>query len=694
MRRRGAGRDDLVDHERRATSPSRPPRPRSRRPAPEPTSSTWASWSPVDGLLDGAHHLRRRTPCGRRRRGAAGGRCRRGRAGRRCSGRAPIRRTSTLAGDWRERRHQLLDACAGALVARPRRRAGTGAGRHEAAGHVAQRGPEVGVERSTPIARSPPRAARRPVSPARTPAVSSDRICSPSSSPPPPLVTWSISSGLFSASSLRYAATPSRSSASVSIRPAETIGAAEGDLGREVADRAAGDRAEGLVRRDLELVDPAVGQHRGAHHQRVGVELDRAGQQAVLAGGRGADVVLGLGVGRLRQVGRTRRPPRRGGPPRRVARASASRRRTGRRGRPAAASGRTCPGGRRPRWRAGTRRLAGGQLFRSESLGHAVTSASTGASSVARSAGSTRRTCTRCGRRRGVGRSACQPSASSVHDTTPTTVSRRRRRRRPGPAAGPATRCESASSTAADVELGRAARRRRRATSPACWPTSTGDQVDATAAQPPRRRRRRARTAGRRTPGPWRRAAGRSSGSTADPAQLGGPLARCGTRPARRRSPSTVERVATASPDWRCQAGRGRHRRRRRCRRRSGGGEQADGADQAGAVAVVGRAGRAARATSPGRAASRAPRRTPRPRPARLSPSRPSSASRRRRRLGDVERQRCAAGALGDEPQLGQGQRDPARQRVEERRWGAAAGCRDRWSACQRPGRLTVSQSL
>ena len=56
---------------------------------------------------------------------------------------------------------------------------------------------------STPIARSPPAAAIRPRSPASRPEVSSERSCRASTSPPPPLVTWSIRSGLASASSLR-----------------------------------------------------------------------------------------------------------------------------------------------------------------------------------------------------------------------------------------------------------------------------------------------------------------------------------------------------------------------------------------------------------------------------------------------------------------------------------------------------------
>ena len=78
--------------------------------------------------------------------------------------------------------------------------------------------------------------------------------------------------------------------------------AAEGDLGRQVADRAAGDRAEGLVGGLLEVVDPAVGEHRRADHQRVGVELDRPGQQTALARGGVADVLLHLGVGLGRQL--------------------------------------------------------------------------------------------------------------------------------------------------------------------------------------------------------------------------------------------------------------------------------------------------------------------------------------------------------------------------------------------------------
>ncbi len=74
---------------------------------------------------------------------------------------------------------------------------------HQAAGDVAQGGAEVGGEVGDPGGAQTAAAATRCVSPASTPTVSIERICSPSSRPPPPLLTWSISSGLFSASSLR-----------------------------------------------------------------------------------------------------------------------------------------------------------------------------------------------------------------------------------------------------------------------------------------------------------------------------------------------------------------------------------------------------------------------------------------------------------------------------------------------------------
>jgi hypothetical protein len=56
---------------------------------------------------------------------------------------------------------------------------------------------------STPMARRPPPAAIRPRSPASRPEVSIERSCMASTRPPPPLVTWSIRSGLASASSVR-----------------------------------------------------------------------------------------------------------------------------------------------------------------------------------------------------------------------------------------------------------------------------------------------------------------------------------------------------------------------------------------------------------------------------------------------------------------------------------------------------------
>ena len=87
-------------------------------------------------------------------------------------------------------------------------------------------------------------------------------------------------------------------------QPGRDDRATQRDLGCEVADGTAGDGAERLEGGGLELVDPPVGQHRGAHDEGVGVELDRAGQQPLLAGRGGADVLLGLGEGRLRQLGR------------------------------------------------------------------------------------------------------------------------------------------------------------------------------------------------------------------------------------------------------------------------------------------------------------------------------------------------------------------------------------------------------
>ena len=118
--------------------------------------------------------------------------------------------------------------------------------------------------------------------------------------------------------------------------------AAEGDLGREVADRAPGDRAERLVGRLLEVVDPAVGEHRRADHQGVGVQLDRPGQQTALARGGVPDVLLDLRVGLGRQLlGRRDLGVAQHGLAR-AGRGRASPRRTRRRGRPAGAAGRTC----------------------------------------------------------------------------------------------------------------------------------------------------------------------------------------------------------------------------------------------------------------------------------------------------------------------------------------------------------------
>ena len=70
--------------------------------------------------------------------------------------------------------------------------------------------------------------------------------------------------------------------------------AAQGDLRGQVPDRAARDRSQGLEGCLLQLVDPPVGQDGGPQHQGVGVQLDGAGEQTVLAGGGSPDPVLGL----------------------------------------------------------------------------------------------------------------------------------------------------------------------------------------------------------------------------------------------------------------------------------------------------------------------------------------------------------------------------------------------------------------
>ncbi len=95
-------------------------------------------------------------------------------------------------------------------------------------------------------------------------------------------------------------------------------------------------------------------------------------------------------------------------------------------------------------------------------------------------------------------------------------------------------------------------------------------------------------------------------------------------------------------------------------------GEQADGADQSGVLTdlaeqatarervlgvVEGGQRRGVRVVLGGRAAS----------------AEPVLEGGGRARLGVLERQRGAAGALGDEPELGQRQRHPARQAVEQR---------------------------
>ena len=202
--RRRAGGDHLVDHERARSR--RPPRPRQRSPRPgrcRPASRA-ASGVAVDGLLDRAHDV-----VGVRRRGrrppaaAAGRRAVRARAGRRCSGpaRPAAPRRRAVCSSARSIRS--------ASCPEPGRRVGADGSAasdssDQPARDVAQRGVERGGERLH--ADRPQAAVRRPSGRARRrarPRSAATRICSPSSRPPPPLVTCSISSGLLSASSLR-----------------------------------------------------------------------------------------------------------------------------------------------------------------------------------------------------------------------------------------------------------------------------------------------------------------------------------------------------------------------------------------------------------------------------------------------------------------------------------------------------------
>ena len=584
----------------------------------------------LDGLLDRAHDL-----AGVRRVVAAdepqpAGRCRRGRAGRRCSGPRAIRRTSTLAGD-----------SASVAISSSRLRGARGRGdlaRAASSGAGATNPPatsrsgraEVGVQR---------RQAHRPQpAPRGQPA------------------------GLAG----QHAGGQQRAHLQAVEQPAATAGDVVHQLGvvlgqlvevrrdavavervgldqarrrrsrRRARPRARGSRWRGrrwsrgsCTRRPAARRSSGrSARSRAPSARRRRARSPRVSRPCLPVVAR-ADVVLGLGVGQLRQLGGRRSPRRRGGsrsPSRARVRSSSP----DRSNRSASRSIRSylslevgClgGGGRHPG------RLAGGQLVGTQrSLGHAVTSARTGASSVARSEGSTRLTCTRCIRRRCV--AAGRTSRRRAAPTTPRRPrwSRRRTRRRPAPAAGPATRARSARSTAltSSSVSGRPSRVEHVAR---VLRGEHRDQVGAAAAGrlgggvgelegevDERRDRRGAHRAGPRAarrPGPARRATGR-----------------CGTRPARRRP----RRRWTAWP-----------RRRRTDGARSGRGRRAAATSMSTAVRGVAssptaptrpslstsavRAARGARARPPGRAGTpTASAYAASSATSRLSPSRPSSA--------------------------------------------------------------------
>ena len=114
------------------------------------------------------------------------------------------------------------------------------------AGDVAQRGVEdvgrIGLDADG--AQPAPGGLTAGSSRETNPAVSNARICSPSSSPPPPEVTWSRSSGLSVGELGEVGGDPVAVERVGLDQAGGDDGAAERDVRREVADRPAGDRAE------------------------------------------------------------------------------------------------------------------------------------------------------------------------------------------------------------------------------------------------------------------------------------------------------------------------------------------------------------------------------------------------------------------------------------------------------------------
>ena len=269
--------------------------------------------------------------------------------------------------------------------------------------------------------------------------------------------------------------------------------------------------------------------------------------------------------------------------------------------------------------------------------------------------------------------------------------SRRRRRRRPARATGPGDSSENARSTEFTSSSDSGAPSAS-STSPVCWAARTGTRSDASAARglrggvrqlerhvDERRHRRRAHR--------------QVLGQHADAAELGGHW-EARNQASSKTTPSTVESVATASaglavPRPGADAARGDVD----VDRGHGGGEQADGADQAVAVTVAAEQATAfqrrrrvvqGRRSPSAYAASSAE--------ARLSPSRPSRAWRggraRPRRTAAVRRRPARRPVAA---RAGSARPGAAARRAARRRRVGGAEVDGRHSESRR---LTVSQSL
>ena len=368
-------------------------------------------------------------------------------------------------------------------------------------------------------------------------------------------------------------------------------------------------------------------------------------------------------------------------------------------GRQAAASGRTCRARSAASAAAGrhARGLVGRRARRAQSVvGHAVTSARTGASSVARSDGvDARSTCTRCAPSSVAwpqGVPAVGEQRPGHHADHGGLVAGHVGDQGPQPALRLAARARrSTALTSSSVERRPSASN----TSPACCAASTGTRSDR-----PLRAASVAASAssnGRSTNVGTAEARHRQVlGQHAHAAQLAGPLG--GVEPGQLED-DAVDRgraSATASPDWRCQ-----ERARTPAAATSmstavrGVASRPDGADQCRRCRrPVAEQAAARRARTPGRAGSRRRRRTPRPRADVAALAEPALERGRPAPGSDRSNGRGAPPACSATSRSSGRVRATRRGRPSSRPVGGGGGVLRSIVGSQRPGRFTVEPVL